>query len=53
MKLTNPFWKDVMSRYHFAKPYTKMNSNDLLSLDMINFATVTDLNYTFFQINIK
>ena len=23
MKLTNPFWKDVLSRYHFAKPYTE------------------------------
>ena len=22
MKLTNPFWKDVLSSYHFAKPYT-------------------------------
>jgi hypothetical protein len=29
MKLTNPFWKDVLSSYHFAKPYTKMNTNEL------------------------
>ena len=41
MKLTNPFWKDA----HLAKPYTKMNTNELLSLDILNFAPVTDLNY--------
>ena len=45
MKLTNPFWKDVLSSYHFAKPYTKMNTNELLSLDILNFVPVTDLNY--------
>jgi hypothetical protein len=44
MKLTNPFWKDVLSSYHFAKPYTKMNTNELLSLDILNFVPVTDLN---------
>jgi hypothetical protein len=40
MKLTNPFWKDVLSSYHFAKPYTKMNTNELLSLDILNFVPV-------------
>jgi hypothetical protein len=45
MKLTNPFWKDVLSSYHFAKPYTKMNTDELLSLDILNFVPVTDLNY--------
>ena len=45
IKLTNPFWKDVLSSYHFAKPYTKMNTNELLSLDILNFVPVTDLNY--------
>ena len=45
MKLTNHFWKDVLSSYHFAKPYTKMNTNELLSLDILNFVPVTDLNY--------
>jgi hypothetical protein len=45
MKLTNPFWKDVLFSYHFAKPYTKMNTDELLSLDNLNFVPVTDLNY--------
>jgi hypothetical protein len=45
MKLTNPFWKDVLSSYRFAKPYTKMNTDKLLSLDILNFVPVTDLNY--------
>ena len=26
MKLTNPFWKDVLSSYHLAKLYTKLNT---------------------------
>jgi hypothetical protein len=29
MKLTNPFWKDVLSSYHFAKPYTKIFGRDV------------------------
>ena len=37
MKLTNFFWKDVLSSYDLAKPYTKMNTNELLSLDILNF----------------
>ena len=46
MKLTNAFWKDVLSSYHLAKPYTKMNTNELLlSLDILNFVPVTDSNY--------
>jgi hypothetical protein len=44
MKLTNPFWKDVLSSYHLAKPYTKLNTDELLSLDILNFVPVTDLN---------
>jgi hypothetical protein len=40
----SPFWKDVLSSYHFAKPYTKMNTNELLSIDILNFVPVTDLN---------
>ena len=45
MKLTNPFWKDVLSSYHLPKPYTKLNTDELLSLDILNFVPVTDLNY--------
>jgi hypothetical protein len=45
MKLTNPFWKDVLSSYHLAKHYTKLNIDELLSLDILNFVPVTDLNY--------
>ena len=44
MKLTNPFWKDVLSSYHLAKPYTKLKTDELLSLDILNFVPVTDLN---------
>jgi hypothetical protein len=36
MKLTNPFWKDVLSSYHFAKPYTKMNTNEQLPLAFLS-----------------
>ena len=42
MKLTNPFWNDVLSSYHFAKPYTKMNTDELLSLDILNFVPVRE-----------
>ena len=42
MKLTNPFWKDVLSSYHLVKPYTKFNTDDILSLDILNFVPVTD-----------
>jgi hypothetical protein len=45
MKLTNPFWKDVLSSYHLVKPYTKFNTDDILSLDILNFVPVTDLTY--------
>jgi hypothetical protein len=29
MKLTHPFWKDILSSYHFAKPYTKLNTDEI------------------------
>ena len=45
MQLTNPFWKDVLSSYHLIKPYTKLNTDDILSLDILNFVPVTDLTY--------
>ena len=44
-KLTNPFWNDVLSSYHLAKPHTKLNTDELLSLYILNFVPVTDLNY--------
>ena len=32
----------VLSSYHLAKPYTKMNTNELLSLDFLNCVPVRE-----------
>ena len=36
-KISNPFWKDIFNSLHFAKPYTLINMNECLSLDILNF----------------
>jgi hypothetical protein len=33
-KISNPFWKDIFSSLHLAKPYTLINMNECLSLDI-------------------
>lgn len=43
----NPFWKDVLFCLHTAKPYTKACTNDILSLDILNFVPLSD--YTIYM----
>ena len=41
-KLHNPFWKDVLLGFYFAKPKLERTMPDLLSLDILNFVEVED-----------
>jgi hypothetical protein len=39
-KISNPFWKDIFNSLHLAKPYTLINMNECLSLDILNFVPI-------------
>lgn len=45
LKLSNPFWRDVISSFANAKPLTKVNIDDILSLDILNFVPCSDFIY--------
>lgn len=45
-KISNPFWKDIFNSLHLAKPYTLINMNECLSLDILNFVHIE--NYSFY-----
>ena len=39
-KISNLFWKDIVNSLHLAKPYTLINMNECLSLDILNFVPI-------------
>ena len=43
--LSNPFWKDVFFSFHVARPATNISVQDILSLDILNFAPLVDFPY--------
>ena len=43
LKLRNPFGKDVLYSFACAKPITKINVQDILSLDILNFVPCNEL----------
>ena len=45
-KISNPFCKDIFNSLHLAKPYTLINMNECLSLDILNFVPIE--NYSFY-----
>jgi hypothetical protein len=45
-KISNPFWKDIFNSLHLAKPYTLINMNECLSLDILNVVSIE--NYSFY-----
>jgi hypothetical protein len=45
-KISNPFWKDIFNSLYLAKPYTLINMNECLSLDILNFVPIE--NYSFY-----
>jgi hypothetical protein len=45
-KISNPFWKDIFNSLHLTKPYTLINMNECLSLDILNFVPIE--NYSFY-----
>ncbi|XP_071176505.1 uncharacterized protein [Mytilus edulis] len=43
--LSNPFWKDVFFSFEVARPATNISVQDILSLDILNFAPLVDFPY--------
>lgn len=44
-KITNPFWRDVVKGLHDIKSSNCTNVQDILSLDILNFASLDDFPY--------
>lgn len=43
--LRNPFWRDVFFSFYSAKPCTKENLREILSLDILNFVPIAEFPY--------
>ena len=45
LNLKNSFWRDVFFSFYTAKPCTKENLREILSLDILYFVPVAELSY--------